>query len=79
MKNSGEASRIFRLLHEKYRAGSNEVCNGGVACSLLKLAADKPRPLLQNSLAGRVNKLSNISKRACPLLVGKNENRFIVK
>ena len=27
-----------------------EVCNGGVGCSLLKLAADKPRPLLQNSL-----------------------------
>ena len=29
---------------------SKEVCNGGVACSLLKLGADKPRPLLQNSL-----------------------------
>ena len=27
---------------------AKEVCNGGVACSLLKL--DKPRPLLQNSL-----------------------------
>ena len=27
-----------------------EVCNGGVACSLLKMVADKPRPLLQNSL-----------------------------
>ena len=30
-----------------YRTLSKEVCNGGVACSL---AADKPRPLLQNSL-----------------------------
>ena len=27
-----------------------EVCTGGVTCSLLKLADDKPRPLLQNSL-----------------------------
>ena len=26
---------------------AKEVCNGGVACSL---AADKPRPLLQNSV-----------------------------
>ena len=32
---------------------TKEVCNGGVACSLLKLAADKPRPLLQNSLEGQ--------------------------
>ena len=31
-----------------------EVRNGGVACSLLKLAADKPRPLLQNSLVGSI-------------------------
>ena len=33
-----------------YITWTKEVCNGGVACSLLKLAADKPRPLLQNSL-----------------------------
>ena len=33
-----------------YRAVAKEVCNGGVAYSLLKMAADKPRPLLQNSL-----------------------------
>ena len=37
-------------------ACTKEVCNGGVACSLLKLAADKPRPLLQNSLACTVYK-----------------------
>ena len=35
-------------------AKTKEVCNGGVACSLLKLAADKPRPLLQNSLVGSI-------------------------
>ena len=36
------------ILKANYGLNPKEVCNGGVACSLL--AADKPRPLLQNSL-----------------------------
>ena len=40
-----QTSRILEFKPEGLEG--KEVCNGGVACSL---AADKPRPLLQNSL-----------------------------
>ena len=46
-----------------YSILSKEVCNRGVACSLLKLAADKPRPLLQNSLILRWDKILVIVMR----------------
>ena len=52
-----ENVRQIFLLYES-AAATNEVCNGGVSCSRLQLGgavADKPRPLLQNSLAATVS------------------------
>ena len=51
-----ENVRQIFLFYES-AAATNEVCNGGVSCSRLQLGgavADKPRPLLQNSLAATV-------------------------
>ena len=42
--------KFCRKYSSNDRGETKEVCNGGVACSLSQMAADKPRPLLQNSL-----------------------------